>query len=94
MGELGGDGVFGLQRGFKKAGVRTLLMSLWNVDDRATMLLMTEFYKNWLGADGSGGNMSKREAFLKAQDELRKIDGGKYKDPIYWAAFVMLDGID
>lgn len=93
MGELSGDGVFGLQRGFKKAGAKTLLMSLWNVDDKATKLLMTAFYKNWLGADGKGGNMTKREAFLKAQDELRKTDD-KYKDPKYWAAFVLLDGIN
>ena len=88
MGELGGDGVFGLQRGFKKAGAKTLLMSLWNVDDKATQLLMTEFYKNWLGA----GGMSKREAFLKAQERLR--DTEKYKDSKYWAAFIMLDGIN
>ena len=49
---------------------------------------MTEFYKNWLGA----GGMSKREAFLKAQERLR--DTEKYKDPKYWAAFIMLDGIN
>lgn len=94
MGELVGDGVFGLQRGFKKAGAKTLLMSLWNVDDRATKLLMTEFYKNWLGAGSGSGKMSKREAFLKAQEYLRTTEGGKYKDPKYWAAFIMLDGIN
>ena len=88
LGEITGDGVFGLQRGFKKAGAKTLLMSLWNVDDKATQLLMTEFYKNWLGA----GGMSKREAFLKAQERLR--DTEEYKDPKYWAAFIMLDGIN
>ena len=94
MGELTGDGVFGLQRGFKKAGAHTLLMSLWNVDDRATKLLMTEFYKNWLGVNEKRDAMSKREAFLKAQEYLRTTENGRYKDPKYWAAFVMLDGIN
>ena len=94
MGKLGGDGVFGLQRGFKKAGAHTLLMSLWNVDDRATKLLMTEFYRNWLGVGNGNENMSKREAFLKAQEYLRTTENERYKDPKYWAAFVMLDGIN
>lgn len=94
MGKLTGDGVFGLQRGFKKAGAHTLLMSLWNVDDKATKLLMTEFYRNWLGVNKKQSSMSKREAFLKAQEYLRTVDNGIYKDPKYWAAFVMLDGID
>ena len=95
MGELKGDGVFGLQRGFKKAGAQTLLMSLWDVDDRATQLLMEEFYKNWLGVDDDNTKgMSKRDAFLKAQNYLRSAENGKYKDPKYWAAFVMLDGIE
>lgn len=67
-------------------------MSLWNVDDRATKLLMTEFYKNWLGTNGD--KMPKREAFLKAQEHLRTTEGGKYSNPKYWAAFIMLDGIN
>lgn len=45
LGDITGDGVFGLQRGFKKAGARTLMMSLWKVDDQATHLLMDEFYR-------------------------------------------------
>ena len=44
LGDVSGDGVFGLQRGFKKAGAGTLLMSLWKVDDKATELLLTQFY--------------------------------------------------
>lgn len=48
QGDITGDGVFGLQRGFKKAGANTILMSLWKVDDEASCLLMTEFYLNWL----------------------------------------------
>ena len=45
LGQMGADGVFGLQRGFKNAGVHTLLMSLRNVNDKATMEMMVQFYR-------------------------------------------------
>lgn len=86
MGEINGDGVFGLQRGFKKAGANSILMSLWNVDDEATQILMTEFYKNYLGG------MSKRESLLAAQKTVRETPG--FEDPEYWAAFILLDGLN
>ena len=88
LGDVSGEGVFGLQRGFKKAGAQTLLMSLWKVDDLATQLLMTEFYR--LLTIGNG----KRDAFLGAQQHLRTIEGGKYNHPEYWAAFIMLDALE
>ena len=94
LGEIKGDGVFGLQRGFKKAGAQTIIMSLWNVDDNATQMLMTEFYKNLTSG------LSKRESFIKAQNAVRNFKGiinGESRDfsnPKYWAAFIMLDGID
>ncbi len=84
VGKVTGEGVFGLQRGFKKAGANTILMSLWEVGDIATKELMIEFYKNLTNGK------SKREAFIAAQELLRK----KYKDPHYWAAFVMVDGVE
>ena len=81
-----GEGVFGLQRGFKNAGARTIIMSLWKVSDIATQHLMTSFYGHYLSG------MSKEQSFRMAQDELRKLIEDRQDKPD-WAAFVMLDGI-
>ena len=75
------EGVFGLQRAFKLAGVETLIMSLWQVDDAATSLLMTAFYREWLSGK------TKQEAFKMAQQQVRKNQAAAF----YWAAFVMID---
>ena len=82
-GILQDDGVFGLQRGFKKAGAHTLLMSLWSVDDEATKKMMTAFYEEL----ARGRN--RRVAFHTAQNSLRT--DSKYSKPRYWASFIMLD---
>jgi CHAT domain-containing protein len=86
LGETSGEGVFGLQRGFKLAGANTLLMSLWKVDDEATQLLMTDFYKYYLSGK------SKQESLRLAQQSLRRST--EYSDPEYWAAFILLDGLN
>ena len=91
LGEITGDGVFGLQRGFKKAGAQTIVMSLWEVDDEATTEFMTTFFENIKIEDGHPTN--KYQAFKTAQEKLRK-NKDKYSDKNCWAAFVMLDGID
>ena len=82
-GTLQDDGVFGVQRGFKKAGAHTLVMSLWSVSDAATLLMMTTFYEGLLGG------MSRGDAFLKAQATVREA----YPQPHFWAPFIMLDDI-
>ncbi len=88
LGEItSGEGVFGLQRGFKNAGVKSILMSLWKVDDQATAILMDEFYKNYLSGK------SKQESLLEAQRHLREYKNGVYASPRYWAAFILLDGL-
>lgn len=76
----GSEGVFGLQRAFKMAGVQKMIVSLWQVPDKETAELMTSFYGYWLG----GQTIS--EAFALAQGEMRK----KYP-PYYWAAFVLVE---
>lgn len=89
QGDVSGDGVFGLQRGFKKAGAQSILMSLWKVDDEATSFLMTEFYKLWMGE-----KMSKHDALEAAKQEVRFHREKGWDAPKYWAAFILLDGLD
>lgn len=88
QGDITSDGVFGMQRGFKKAGVNSILMSLWSVDDNATSMLMTEFYKNWINGK------SKHDALESAKQSVRSQKEKGWDDPHYWAAFILLDGLD
>ena len=75
------EGVFGLQRAFKTAGVNHLLMSLWKIPDQETAELMQLFYHYYLL---QGQNA--RTALKKTQLALRK----KYA-PFYWAGFILLE---
>lgn len=81
LGDVSSEGVFGLQRSFKQAGVKTIMMSLWEVNDEVTRYMMTEFYSNLLNGK------DKREAFLEAKQKCRN----KYSNPENWAAFIMLN---
>ena len=85
LGKLGDDGVFGLQRGFKNAGVHTLMMSTKKVYDNTTATLMVNFYCHL------NEGLSKREALVKAQQEIRESG---YNDAKYWASFILLDALD
>jgi len=85
LGEIKGDeGVYGLQRAFKIAGVKYIIMSLWQVPDKQTSLLMSSFYKKLECIDSK---IDIPKAFHQAQKELR--DNGL--DPFYWAGFVLVE---
>jgi CHAT domain-containing protein len=79
---LNGEGVYGLQRAFRQAGAKQMLMSLWTVSDEATRMLMVSFYKNWLE-----NKQPLTQAFRNARIEIRKT----YPNPYYWAAFVLIE---
>ncbi len=75
------DGIFGLQRAFKKAGVTSILMSLWSINDKATSEYMELFY-NFLTS-----GISKQESYRRTVAEMKH----RYQDANYWASFVLLD---
>jgi CHAT domain-containing protein len=77
----GSQGVYGLQRAFRLAGVEYLIISLWNVPDHATQALMTWFYQYWQNG------FSIRHAFRQAQLEMAEA-----YPPAQWAGFVMIGG--
>ena len=82
LGEIkGSEGVFGLQRAFKMAGVKYLIVSLWKVPDAQTTEFMQLFYSSWLIQ-----KLSIRDAFHQTQLAMSK----KYL-PYQWAAFVLVE---
>ncbi|MFM8485903.1 MAG: CHAT domain-containing protein, partial [Bacteroidota bacterium] len=77
----GSEGVYGLQRAFKMAGVDYLLVSLWQVPDQETADFMEAFYDAW-----TGGN-TVHSAFAKAQKQMRI----KYKEVYRWGAWMLVE---
>jgi tetratricopeptide (TPR) repeat protein len=76
----GADDLLGLMRGFLYAGARSLLLSLWNVNDESTAALMTRFYQAW--QQGAPKSIALRSAMLALRD--------KYPNPFYWAPFLLV----
>lgn len=83
LGDIKGrEGVYGLQRAFKIAGARYLIMTLWQVPDFETQAFMTTFYLAWID---EGKTIP--EAFRAAQMYMR----ARYKDAHKWAGFVLIE---
>ncbi len=76
----GSEGVYGLQRAFKSAGAKSLIMSLWQVPDKETAEFMETFYAKLLKYKDI------HQAFSETQRKMRQ----KY-DPFFWAAFVLVE---
>jgi CHAT domain-containing protein len=88
LGDINAEGVYGLQRAFKKAGANSLIISLWKVADSPTQILMSNFYNNLFSGK------SKYESLEAAKKHVRTINNGQFADPKFWAGFILLDGID
>lgn len=98
LGDVNRNEVYGLQRGFKAAGVQTIIMSMWEVDDNATSLLMTKFYENLFKTGSPVKSLKEAQQYVKSFKGRIKIKGEMvhvdYSHPKYWAAFIVLDGIE
>lgn len=84
QGKATSEGLYGLQRAFKKAGAQTIVMTLWNVDDNVARDFMIKFYEELVDKKNK---WNKRTAFERAKNYIRKL----YPEAFYWAPFVMLD---
>jgi CHAT domain-containing protein/tetratricopeptide (TPR) repeat protein len=95
--EVAGEGFVGLADAFLQVGARSVLVSLWEVDDRATALFMQRFYANlaeaWSRPDRLGRPI-KAEALREARSWLREYRGPSgdvpYRHPYFWSAFVLI----
>jgi CHAT domain-containing protein len=81
--EIRGEGLIGLTRGFMYAGAPRVVASLWKVDDRATSELMKRFYQGMLGPEALRPAGALRQAQLSIWKEKQ------WREPYYWAAFVL-----
>jgi len=81
--EIKGEGLIGLTRGFMYAGTPRIVASLWKVDDRATSELMKRFYQGMLGPEAL------RPAGALRQAQLTIWKQKQWREPYYWAAFVL-----
>jgi CHAT domain-containing protein len=76
----GSDDLLGLMRGFLYAGARSLLLSLWSVNDEFTASLMVRFYEEW------GKGAAKSTALRSAMTSLRE----QQPNPFFWAPFFLV----
>ncbi|MFM6108563.1 MAG: CHAT domain-containing protein, partial [Sphaerospermopsis kisseleviana] len=85
-GDIKGDGVIGLSRSLISAGIPSIVVSLWAVDDDSTSFLMTEFYKNM------EQKLDKGTALRQAM--LTTMRHKNYQSPYHWAAFTLIGEVE
>lgn len=110
LGEITSDGVFGLQRGLKNAGVDAMLLSLWNVNSEATSLLMKRFYHNLNSGMTLKKSLEDARKTLLTDNQIETTEyvfdpstmaykatttnGSSFNAPQYVNAFILIDTID
>ncbi|MEO5906931.1 MAG: CHAT domain-containing protein, partial [Saprospiraceae bacterium] len=77
-----GEGIRSLGRSFMEAGARATIISLWNVNDQSTAIIMTDFYKNLKAG------MRKDDALRLSKLKYLKNASSMLSHPYYWAAFI------
>jgi len=76
-----GEGVYGLQRAFQIAGVKSIIMSLWKIDDATTQLFMSYFYQELIRSEDI------QLALHKSKIKIKQ----KYSDPYFWGPFILVE---
>lgn len=108
LGYITPDGVYGLQRGLKAAGVKSIISTLWSVDDEATRLFIVSLYRNL------EAGLPLQQAFIQARESLMHYDpaasasdesdrsfarrrrinfSNDFNRPYFYNAFILIDGI-
>ena len=86
VGEItAGEGVFGLRRAFQIAGARSVIMSLWSVEDQSTRAWMTALYEGRFDRNRPTADAAHEASLALLRDRRTK---GLSTHPFYWAAFV------
>ncbi|PKP12852.1 MAG: hypothetical protein CVU08_08320 [Bacteroidetes bacterium HGW-Bacteroidetes-3] len=81
-----GEGAMSLARGFSYAGVKNLIVSLWQVNDKSTEKIMSDFYKNYSRNNNKSASLHQSKlAYLNDENII-----SSRKSPYYWASFVYI----
>jgi len=83
--QISGEGTMGMGRAFQYAGARSVLMSLWSVEDESSVMLMERFFKHLR----QGKN--KLDALKLARNEVRTAG---FDHPFFWAPFILVGEVD
>ncbi len=91
--KTGSDGIIGLRQAFRATGVRWLVLSLWKVDDQATLALMVRFYAHYLdGLDPSQALRAAQLELLRGSPELVRLKlagtADQFSAPYFWGPFI------
>ena len=81
-GEIKAEGVVGIARAFLGAGARSVLVSLWAIDDKATLEFMKYFYQHLVEGESASKSLNQAMKFMRESDE--------FSDVKYWAPFVLI----
>ena len=109
-GELVDEGAAGLVRGFKNAGAKIILATLWSVNDLSTALFMREFYRQMSLGESPQRALRLSQAYLRenlfytyrhrlspatlAREKTPTRYETRYSDPYYWAPFILIDAVE